>query len=259
MKRNIAILMMLVYTSLTFAHFPYLRISPKLLVGEQAVFHIYFGEFGLTPEKGLKWYQGEYLNGFKAFVNIHGENNYSAIELNASEESLSGKFNLPRAGIYQIVAFNEELPVKDLTKYGYGITKRYKYLRVATEATSYKEKQIGNINTQPFMEYDIIPYYSKGGYGNYTSYKPFWYAGEKVYARLFINKKIAVGKEVKIVGPDRWYVIAKTNKKGEFSFTPYRAGQYYAVFKEIKNETGVYKDKEYETKYYNVILTLTVN
>lgn len=257
-KRILSIVFLIIFTSV-FAHGIWVEVKNNGAVGKETTVHLYFGEMNHNlREKGLTWYEGDMFSNFKAFVKPQGSSKSEALNLNASETSLSTSFTPIQVGIHQIVAFNEDSPVRDVTKHGLGMLKDSIYLRTTFEATSRREKQEGTINLSPMMKYDIVPYPAKNGYGEYDSHKSSWRVNEKVFATFFINYKPAINKEVKIVSPDGWSVIKTTNKKGEFNFEPYIVGNYQAIYQKKDKVDGVYKGKNFDTARIKVITTLSV-
>ena len=247
-KKKILVILFIGLFTTVFAHGIWVEIINKGAVGKEAKVHLYFGEINHNlKEKGLKWYDGEMFKNFIALVKSQGSKTAQPLTLSPSETSLSAKFTPKTVGIYQIVAFNEDSPVRDLTKYGLGIIKDSTYLRTTFEATAYRKKQEGKIDYTPLMQYDIVPFPAKNGYGDYDSHKSIWRIKEKVYATFYIDYKPAENKEIKISSPDGWYVIKKTNEKGEFNFTPYKKGVYQALYKKENKTKGTFKGKKYDS------------
>lgn len=247
MKKIITLIFVLVFTSVL-AHGIWLEVVNKGRVGKETAVHLYFGEINNgIKEEGLRYYEGDRFKGFKIITKAQGSTTTEQLSPKATEKSFGAVFTPKKAGIYQIVAIGEDAPVRDMSERGRGISKSNSYMRTIFEATERGKKQEGKIDLSPMMKYDIVPFPAKNGFGDYDSHTYFWRNGERVYATFYIDFKPAVGKEIKVVSPDGWAVIRKTNDKGEFNFTPYTEGKYQAVFQIREKKKGTFKGKEYDT------------
>lgn len=247
MKKTITLLFTLVFTTI-FAHGIWVEVINKGRVGTEATVHLYFGEINRgLKEEGLKYYEGDMFKDFKVLTKPQGSSQTEELTPKASEISLAATFTPKVAGIHQIVAFNEESPVRDLSKHGRGIVKGNVYLRTIFEATERGKQQEGKIDLSPMMKYDIVPFPAKNGFGDYDSHTSFWRNSEKVYGTFYIDLKPAADKEIKVVSPDGWSVIRKTNDKGEFNFTPYKEGKYQAVYQSSEKKKGTFKGTDYDS------------
>lgn len=252
-------LLLLLVVPLLMAHSVWIQINNTGWVGKKATAYLYFGEIRENEiMKGLKWYEGEIFKEFKAFVKPHNSTDKQELSLVASPNDVTANFTPNKAGIYQIVAYNETGTIKDYTRHGLGLLKDSLYLRTTFEAKSWRKKQEGTVNLAPMMKYDIVPFPAKSGYGDYTSHKSVWRVKEKVYATLYIDGKPAVGKEVRVYSPDGWTSIKKTNKKGEFYFLPYKTGTYQAIYQTKRKLNGTHKGKKYNTTRVKVITNLNI-
>ena len=240
------------------SHGIWMEIQPTGKVDKPATVFLYFGELNNhLREKGLKWYGGDMFSDFKATIK-NPLNKKSELPLKATAYSLSGKFTPKHTGIYQIIAVNETAPVRDVTKHGLGILKDYTYLRTIFEATHYKKQQEKSPDVSPMMAYDIVPFPAKSGYGNYVAHTSLFRKHEKVYACFYINQEKAPLKEIKIIAPNGWYKIKKTNQEGIFSFTPNASGFYQLVYEKKEKIAGTYKGKKFDTQRIKSITVIKV-
>lgn len=247
MKKTITLILVLVFTS-AIAHGIWLEVVNKGRVGKETTVHIYFGEINNDiREEGLKHYDSDRFKGFKILTKAQGSTTTEALSPKPSEKSFGAVFTPKKAGIYQVVAIGEDAPVRDMSERGRGISKSNTYLRTIFEASERGKKQEGKIDLSPMMRYDIVPFPAKNGFGNYDSHTSFWRVDERVYGTFYIDSKPAVGKEIKVVSPDGWAVVRKTDDKGQFNFTPYKKGKYQAVFQLREKKKGTFQGKEYDT------------
>lgn len=246
-QKNFLAVFCIGFMTTVFAHGIWIEISNKGVVNKEAVVHLFFGELNHNLKStGLKYYDGEMFADFKAFVKPHGSTTKQQLELTPSETSLSALYTPKTVGVHQIVAVNEDAPVRDLTARGYGLRKSFIYLRTTFEATSYRDKQAGKLDLSPLTKYDIVPFPAKNGYGEYDSHKSTWRVDERIYATFYIDYKPAKDQEIKISSPDGWSVIRKTNDSGEFNFTPYVKGVYQATYQKSDEKKGTYKGEAYD-------------
>ena len=252
-------LCLLLLSGAVFSHGIWLQIKSSGTVGQKADAHLYFGELqhGVV-EKGLKWYDGAMFSGFKAYVKKPATKFKESIDLKVSETALTASFTPKNTGIYQVVAVNEEAPVRDVTSHGLGMLKDVSYFRTTYEATSWRAKQQGVLDLSPMMPYDIVPFPAKNGYGDYDSHQATYRKGEKVYATFYIDGKPALKKEVKVIARHGWYQIKKTNDKGQFSFTPNEVGFYQLAYQDKQQKNGTYKGKNYDTYRIKAITVVEV-
>lgn len=258
-KKSLFVLVFTVLTTSVLGHGIWIEIVNKGPVGKEATVHLYFGEINHgVKEKGMKWYGGDMFKDYKAVVKPHGTTVGKTLTLSASETSMLAKFTPKVPGIYQIVALNEDSPVRDLTKHGMGMLKDISYLRTTFEATSRRQKQEGRIDLSPMVKYDIVPFPAKNGYGEYDSHRSTWRVNERVYATFYVDFKPAADQEIKITSPDGWSVTRKTNKEGEFNFTPYKKGVYLATYQSKKKVGGTFNGKKYDMSRIKATVLLHV-
>lgn len=257
MKKYLLLILCFVFTGV-FSHGIWLQIKNNGVVGKPAEAHLYFGELQHNViEEGLQWYAGDMFKGFEAYVK-NPTATKTRLPLKVTEKSVSALFTPEKAGIYQVVAMNEKAPVRDVTKHGLGMLKDISYFRTTFEATSWREKQMDKLDLSPMMPYDIVPFPAKNGYGDYDSHQSTYRKGEKIYATFYIKNKPAVGKEIKVIAKHGWYQIKKTNKKGQFNFTPSESGFYQLVFQDKQKKNGIYNGKKYDTYRIKSVTVLTV-
>lgn len=248
-----------IFLSILMSHSVWIEIDNQGKVGKEAKVKLYFGEIRHGGAmKGLQWYDGEIFKSFVANVKEQGSKENKSLKLIPSEQMVSAVFTPEKPGIYQITAYNETGTIKDYTRHGLGLLKDSLYLRTTFEATAFRERQAGKIDLKPMMTYDIVPFPAKNGYGDYDRHQSTWRVNEKVYGTFYIKGKPAIKKEVKIYSPDGWISISKTNENGLFSFLPYKAGTYQAIYETKRAMTGTHKGKKYNTTRVKVITNMNI-
>ena len=100
-----------------------------------------------------------------------------------------------------------------------------------------------NAKTGKQLDFDILPSFD----------------GDKVKLTVYWQGKPLEGAEVTIDGQSLKTVEAKTDKKGQTTFTPAEAGFHYIRAKYVIDKPGEHNGKKYDSKRHYVTLTLNID
>lgn len=240
MMRNLQILIVcLLATTKTFAHFYWLETNSNGKVGQEQNIKIFFGEYK-TQE--IEKTNGEvYQNNAKNFVLylIDNQGNKTELQTTPKDNHYIALFTPKAKGVHTIVLDNENYEVLDYTKYDYGIFKP-NYQSITQIRVGEEMETKLSLNPESIT---IVPLFK-----DKTTTK---------LQVLFKNKPLP-NKEVTLFHAKNKSKTLKTNKKGviTFNITPNSNQKYIVEATHEDTLKGVFKGKDYQFTWHCAVFTI---
>ncbi|GJL56031.1 MAG: hypothetical protein NPIRA02_31630 [Nitrospirales bacterium] len=244
---------LLSYTANTSAHFVWIESPSALSTNQFTIVKAYFGEYN----EQLKEQTGGRLDERAGLTSWLIEPNGTKRALDMTKES--NHFQIPitlrNPGIYNLLAINQDEPVRDGTPYP-SIGMLYKPMFYARTQFSIVDTQAVSAQTGTTTEtlpLDIIP--------RQTS-------SSKTSAHPTVNEELAVqvifqgrplSKATPVAhAPNGWSKELQTNDSGVTQFTPLWPGTYVIDYINLETTPGHFNDQPYEAIRHRATLTIQV-
>ncbi|KJD32096.1 ferredoxin [Tamlana nanhaiensis] len=227
MKKTIfAILLLVLATTKSFAHYLWVETNPYGTIGEQQDIKVYFGEYTYGVIEEVKGDAFSNVKNFTLWI-VDQAGNKTQLTVTPKADHYIAKFTPKANGVYTVILNNNDIDVIDYTKYDFGIFKTHYH------ATA--KFQVGKTLT------DTSANNPEGIVVKDVSKNP----NEVTLQVLYKNKPLA-NNELQVYVSDLWSKTLHTNEQGEVTFKrPWNTK--YIVETTTKEEVpGTFKGKDYE-------------
>ncbi|WP_454064457.1 DUF4198 domain-containing protein [Candidatus Nitrospira salsa] len=237
----------------TSAHFVWIESPSALPPNQSTIVKAYFGEY----QESLKEQTGGRLderagltswliepNGNKRVLEITQETNYFRIPV-----------NLNNPGMYNLMAIDQDEPVRDGTPYP-SIGMHYKpmfYARTQFSIAAPPASSEHHTQTAETLQLDIVPSQPASSKSSDSLT-----VNEKMeFQVIFKGQPLAKAKPV-AYAPNGWSKELETNDSGVTHFTPIWPGTYVIDYVNLEKTPGKFQDQPYEAIRHRATLTIHV-
>ena len=227
MKKTIlTLLLFIIVTVPTFAHYMWLETQPTAKLGEKHEVKVYFGEYTYGVLEKTSGDAFKKVANFELWA-ITPDGTKIKLEPKDGADYYTAYFTPEKEGAYTIVLNNNEIEVIDYTQYDFGIFKTHYH------STSRVIVGESNTNTATLNPEGIVV-------------KQLYNEDNKVKLQVLFKGRPLKDYEFKVFVADQWSKTLYTDKNGEVTFSLPWETKYIVEATKKEEVPGIYKGKNYE-------------
>jgi uncharacterized GH25 family protein len=251
MIKNIFIILLIIFSSQSFAHYVWIETLPEVKVGEKQSIKIFYGEYenNLKEEAGKRL---EEINGLIAWI-INPSGEKIIVELTKKENHFLTDFTPIIGGRYEIFVLNNQREVVDWSAHDIGVIKPVYYAHQTFFVSDLKVKQELQYDSANFiLDLEIFSLTKNLIHENYFQ------KGNTILFNVYLRSEELTKAKLMVYAPNGWMKELERGANGLFTFTPLEKGQYLieCIYKE--RTPGQFNGKAYEAIRHRSILTIYV-
>lgn len=230
MKKSVLLLLLLLATANSFAHFMWVETAPAGKLNQKQEVKVYFGEYNYGVYEKVNEEAFMKMKNFEVWV-ISPSGVKSKLDVQAADTYYNGWFSPTEKGTYTVVLNNNKIDVIDYTQYDFGIFKTH-YHSVAKVEVGNKPNETSAQNNEGITVVDI-------------SKKEHKEKGETSLKILYKGQPLAEA-EVSVFVSDQWAKKVYTDANGIVKFSLPWNTKYVVEVTKKEEVPGKYNGKDYQ-------------